>query len=116
MFPELAPPAYASRPAHPGTVTFVDADGTERPEPADQIPDWLKFAAGLSVFAVPLLAAAMFLLLYARYRMRPTADAQAQPSFHDLQEQDMALERERMRAFEDAVLGPQVNQGLQPEP
>jgi hypothetical protein len=30
--------------AHPGSITFIDADGTERTEPADRLPDWVKFA------------------------------------------------------------------------
>jgi len=55
MFPELAPPSFAARPNHPGTVTFVEADGTERTEPADQIPDWLKFAPGPDGAPVPVV-------------------------------------------------------------
>lgn len=55
MFPEFAPHAYAARPNHPGTVTFVDADGTERTEPAGQIPDWLKFAPGADGAMVPVV-------------------------------------------------------------
>ena len=55
MFPELSSAAYSSRQNHPGTVTFVDTDGTERPEPADQIPDWLKFAPGADGAAVPVV-------------------------------------------------------------
>jgi DNA-binding beta-propeller fold protein YncE len=79
-------------------------------------PEWLKFAGGLSLFAVPLLAAAVFLFLYARHRTRRAPGGQAEPSFHDLQEQDLELERERMRAFEEEVLGPQVNPRMQAEP
>jgi hypothetical protein len=75
-------------------------------------PEWLQFLGGLSVFAVPLLAMGLFLFLYAR-RPRRKDD---RPSFYDLQKQDLADERERMRAFEDAVLGPQLNPGMQPEP
>jgi streptogramin lyase len=78
-------------------------------------PDWLKFLGGLSAFVVPLLAAALFLLLYARRRIGHR-HAAAEPSFRDLQEQDLEMERERMRAFEDSVLGAPVNPGLQPEP
>src|SRR5204862_7834563 len=55
MFPEFSSAAYAPRPAHPGTVTFVEADGTERTEPADQIPDWLKFAPGADGAPVPVV-------------------------------------------------------------
>jgi hypothetical protein len=36
-------------------VTFVDTDGTERHEPADRIPDWLKFAPGSDGAAVPVV-------------------------------------------------------------
>lgn len=55
MFPELSAATFATRPSHPGTVTFVDADGTERRESADQIPDWLKFAPGSDGAAVPVV-------------------------------------------------------------
>ena len=79
-------------------------------------PDWVKFLGGLSVFAVPLLAAALFLILYARRRMGRGSHGDEGPSFHDLQQQDLAMERERMRAFEDAVLGSQLSPGMQSEP
>src|SRR2546422_466871 len=72
-------------------------------------PDWVKFLGGLSVFAVPLLAAALVLFLYARRPMRRASRGDDGPSFHDLLQQDLATERERMRAFEDAVLAPHLS-------
>ena len=51
---------YPSFPPHPGRVTFVNEDGTERTEPADQLPEWLKFAptpAGLFVPVVRVVRA-----------------------------------------------------------
>ena len=68
--------------------------------------DWLKFLGGLSVFAVPFLAFALFLFLYARGRGRRTGQPSG-PSFRDLQEQDLEMERERMRALEEGILGPE---------
>lgn len=35
---------YPDFTAHPGTVTFVARDGSARTEPADRLPEWLKFA------------------------------------------------------------------------
>lgn len=69
-------------------------------------PDWLKFLGGLSVFAAPLLAAAVFLWLYARRRSKRRG-GRAAPTFHDLQEEDLEQERERMRDLEDGILGPE---------
>ena len=75
-------------------------------------PNWLKFAGSVSVFAIPLAAAALFLVMYARRVDRPKVNSEPQPTFRDLQREDLALERERMRAFEDSILGPE----LSPEP
>ncbi len=72
-------------------------------------PDWLKFTGNVSIFAVPLLAAALFLFLYARRLDRRPAHRRPEPTFSDLQKEDRALERERMRAFEDSILGPPLN-------
>lgn len=55
MFPEHAARPSPPRPAHPGAVTFVAADGSERAEPADQLPDWLKFAPGADGTPVPVV-------------------------------------------------------------
>jgi hypothetical protein len=30
-------------------------------------------------------------------------------SYHEMQKEDLELERERMQAFEDSVLGPQIS-------
>ena len=76
-------------------------------------PRWLKFAGGLSVFALPLMAVALLLVVYAR---RKSSARQAEPSFRELQERDLAMERERMRALEDSMFGPQVNPRVRPEP
>src|SRR5262249_22292624 len=52
MFSQLAPATAPS--SHPGTVTFVGIDGTERTESAAQLPDWLKFAPGADGSPVPV--------------------------------------------------------------
>ena len=72
-------------------------------------PGWLKFLGGLSVFVTPLIAAAFFLLWYARRSRRPPVEGKVERSYHDLQQEDLAFEQERMRAFEDSVLGPQIS-------
>src|SRR5262249_35489950 len=55
MFPEFPGRAESPRIAHPGAVTFVGADGVERTEPADQLPDWLKFAPTADGRLVPVV-------------------------------------------------------------
>jgi len=70
-------------------------------------PDWLRFVGGLSVFAVPLLLAALFLVLVARALARRRAGLGG-PTSEELQAEDLAFERERMRALEDGILGPRV--------
>lgn len=55
MFPEFFARTEFPRIAHPGTVTFVGTDGAEHAEPADQIPDWLKFAPGSDGLPVPVV-------------------------------------------------------------
>ncbi len=101
-----------------GLVYAVGATGliSFSPSACAPPPEWVKFLGGLSVFALPLLAAAVFLILYARRRMGRVSRGDGGPSFHDLQKEDQATERERMRAFEDAVLGPPLSPGMQPEP
>ena len=112
--PKAHAPAFD---AH-GLVYATGATGmmSFAPSACEPPPEWLKFVGGLSVFAVPLMAAALFLYLYARRRLgRATAEDDG-PSFYDLQQEDLATERERMRAFEDAVLGPPLSPEMQPEP
>jgi len=75
-------------------------------------PDWLKFLGGMSFFATPFLAFGLFLFMYAR-RQRERARGPARPTWHQLQEEDLAAERERMRALEDAMLGPKVSNKIQ---
>lgn len=65
-------------------------------------PDWLTFTGGLAVFAVPVILFALFLVAYARRRNRPRG-----PTWDELQREDLAAERERIRALEDAIYGPQ---------
>jgi hypothetical protein len=67
-------------------------------------PDWLKFAGGMSIFLLPLMAFAGFLVWYAR---RPRHDAPAGPTWEQLQADDLEAERERIRALEDSIYGPQ---------
>lgn len=102
-----------------GLVYAVGAAGlmSFSPSACEPPPEWLKFLGGVSVFALPLLAAALFLYLYARRRMGQTpSHGEDGPSFRELQQEDLATERERMRAFEDAVLGPPLSPGMQTEP
>ena len=40
---------------HPGTVTFVAADGSEKVERADQMPDWVKFVSDVDGRAIPVV-------------------------------------------------------------
>lgn len=68
-------------------------------------PDGFKFAAGIAVYMAPLLAFALFLVWYARRLRNPPP---ARPTYEDLQKEDLANERERMRALEDAIFGPQT--------
>jgi DNA-binding beta-propeller fold protein YncE len=88
---------YAPGPA--GLMSFA-------PEACAPPPDWLKFLGGLSIFAVPMLAFGLFLVLYAR-RRQTRRDEPAGPTLRELQEQDMEMERERMRSLEDGILGPE---------
>lgn len=40
---------------HPGTVTFVGPDGSEKVERADQMPDWVKFFPDADGRAIPVV-------------------------------------------------------------
>ena len=66
-------------------------------------PDWLAFAGRMAFYTVPLLLAAVCLYLFARRPRRPMS---AEPTYEDLQREDLAAERERMRALEDSIYGP----------
>lgn len=68
-------------------------------------PDWLTFAGGASVFTAPLLAFGLLLVWYARRRSRGAA--LSQPTWEQLQKEDLAAERERMREIENAIYGPE---------
>ena len=97
-----------------GVIVAPTAAGLLTLNPAACLPppNWLKFTGSISVFAIPLAVAALFLVVYARRIDRPRANGESEPTFRDLQREDLAFERERMRAFEDSVLGPE----LSPEP
>jgi len=112
--PKAHAPAFDAR----GLVYAAGATGmmSFAPSACEPPPEWLKFVGGLSVFALPLMAAALFLYLYARRRQGHATVEDDGPSFYDLQQEDLATERERMRAFEDAVLGPPLSPEMQPEP
>jgi hypothetical protein len=90
-----------------GLVYAIGATGVLRFAPAacEPPPDWLKLTLGSSVFVVPLAAFVLFLVLFARRmgRAEPTV-----PSWDQLQKEDLAAERERIKALEDAIYGPQV--------
>jgi hypothetical protein len=94
------------------TAVFDDAHGlvyapgstglmSFTPAACGPLPDWLTFVGRLSIFAVPLLAFALFLFLFARRSRAPR-----QKSYRQLQAEDLAMERERMRELEDAMFGP----------
>jgi len=69
-------------------------------------PDWALFAGKMAIFVVPLVAAGLFLYLFARRPRRPRGPRPDEPTFEDLQKEDLAAERERMRALEDSMFGP----------
>jgi len=94
-----------------GLIYAAGATGLISLAPSECLPPpgWLKFLGGLSVFVTPLIAAALFLLWYARRAGRGTSKHKVQRSYHDLQQAHLAFELESMSAFEDSVLGPQVN-------
>ena len=56
----MIPPRTAPLPriAHPGRVTVVAPDGSESVEPADALPDWVKFAPGRDGRPVPVVTIA----------------------------------------------------------
>jgi hypothetical protein len=87
---------YAPGPA--GLMSFA-------PVQCEPPPDWMKFAGGLSLFAIPFAGFALFLTLYARRRRR--RGGPGGPTMQELREEDLAMERERMRALEDGILGPE---------
>jgi hypothetical protein len=103
VFDDASGLVYA--PGAAGLMTFL-------PSACAPPPDWLKFLGGISFFATPFLAFGLFLFMYAR-RQRERARGPARPTWHQLQEEDLATERERMRALEDAMLGPRVSNKIQ---
>lgn len=69
-------------------------------------PDWLTFAGGAAVFFVPIALFGLYLITYARRRSRMVRSGARPPTWDELQREDLAAERERMRALEDAIYGP----------
>ena len=86
-------------PGAAGLMTFA-------PGQCEPPPEWLQFAGGMSIFAVPFIAAVVFLVLYAR-RLRRGPTTPKGPTDRELREQDFAHEVERMRALEEGILGPE---------
>jgi DNA-binding beta-propeller fold protein YncE len=70
-------------------------------------PDWLTFTGGALVFIGPLVLLSLFLFFYARRRSRMDRSGRRSPTREDLLREDLAAERERMRALEDAIYGPE---------
>lgn len=68
-------------------------------------PDWLAFVGGLSLFVLPLAAFGAFLAWYARRRRDPNRPRR--PTAEELAREDLVAERERIRALEDAIYGPE---------
>ena len=101
-----------------GLVYAVSAAGLVSFTPAacEPPPDWLKLVAGGSIYLMPFFAFGTFLFWYARRRAGRRSEQPARPTWHQLQEQDLAAEQERMRELEDGIFGPQLNQGMRPEP
>lgn len=69
-------------------------------------PAWLTFAGGAAVFFAPLALFGLYLLSYARRRSR-TDPAARRRTWEEMQREDLEAERERIRALEDAIYGPE---------
>jgi DNA-binding beta-propeller fold protein YncE len=93
-----------------GLIYAVGASGLMSLAPGACLPPpgWLKFVGGLAVFVVPLIAAAVFLVWYARRVGRGPGKPKNERSYHDLQQEDLAFERERMMALEEGIFGPEA--------
>jgi DNA-binding beta-propeller fold protein YncE len=70
-------------------------------------PDWLTFVGGASFYFLPLASFGVFLFWYARRRSRVDTSGSNQLTWEQLQQEDLAAERERMRDLEDAIYGPE---------
>ena len=70
-------------------------------------PDWLTFTGGAAVFFVPLALFGVFLFSYARRRGRVDPSKPRPPTKEEMQREDLEAERERIRALEDAIYGPE---------
>lgn len=94
-----------------GLVYAVGAAGLLSFSPAACAPppDWMTFSGGALFYATPLVLFALFCVWYARRRGRRDPHAQAGPTWEQLRAEDLAAERERIRALEDAIYGPIVD-------
>ena len=92
-----------------GTLYAVSSAGLLSFSPASCAPppDWLTFTGGAAVFLVPLALFGLFLFSYAQRRSRVDRSAPRRPTSEDLEREDLAAERERIRALEDAIYGPE---------
>ncbi len=91
-----------------GLVYAVGAAGllSFSPSACAPPPDWLTFTGGVAFYLTPLLAFAFFCVWYARRRARRDPNAPSGPTWGQLRAEDLAAERERIRALEDAIYGP----------
>lgn len=93
-----------------GAVYAVSASGllSFTPAACAPPPDWLSFAGGLTFYVLPLAGFGLFLAWYARRRSRPDdPNARRRRTWEELQAEDVAAERERIRDLEDAIYGPE---------
>ncbi|HKC19116.1 MAG TPA: YncE family protein [Candidatus Dormibacteraeota bacterium] len=72
-------------------------------------PDWLTFTGGAAVFFVPMALFGLFLISYARRRSQIASSGKRPPTWDELQREDLASERARIRDLEDAIYGPLEN-------
>ncbi|HSS60581.1 MAG TPA: WD40 repeat domain-containing protein [Candidatus Limnocylindrales bacterium] len=91
-----------------GAVYAVGVVGLLYFTPADCAPPpgWLIFAGGLAIYLAPIGALAMLLILYAR-RMSRRDPSERRPTRDELAREDLIATRERIRAIEDAIFGPE---------
>ncbi len=74
------------------------------PEVCAPLPSWVTFLLGLAVFAVPLAAFALYLVMYARREDRRRERHEVPVPAWRRKQAYLNEERERMRALEDAIL------------
>lgn len=91
-----APRGLVYAPGSKGLMSFT-------PAACAPPPDWLQFAGGFSVFAIPFLGLVLLGVAFARRSRRPRDSSK--PTFRDLQDEDLQAERERMRELENGIFG-----------